>query len=212
MSYNLEEQDQIESLRDFWGRWGTPISSLALVVALAWAGYAGWQWWQVRQTTQASALFAQVSKELQAGDLHKAAPAWTDLQNKFPSSPYAQMGGLRMAKAYADAGQAAKAEDLLHWTSEHAESTSYRAMALLNLSALQVDAKQLQAALATVKQSPAPAFDALFATRRGDIEVLLGKPQEARKSYEDALQRLPTDSSYRQLVQIKLQSVGGLAS
>ncbi|MHB1667336.1 YfgM family protein [Thiomonas sp.] len=212
MSYNLEEQDQIESLRDFWSRWGTLISSLVLVVALAWAGYAGWQWWQVRQTTEASALFAQISKEIQAGDLQKAVPAWTDLQNKFSTSPYAQMGGLTMAKAYADAGKTADAEALLRWTSEHAESKSYRATALLNLSALQVDAKQLQAALATVKQSPAPAFDALFATRRGDIEALLGKPQEARKAYEDAMRLLPPNSSYRQLVQIKLQSVGGLAS
>ncbi len=212
MSYNLEEQDQIESLRDFWGRWGTPISSLVLVVALAWAGYAGWQWWQVRQTTQASALFAQINKELEGGDLQKAAPAWVDLQTKFSSSPYAQMGGLSMAKAYADAGSTAEAEALLRWTSEHAESNAYRATALLNLSALQVDAKQFDAALATVKQSPAPAFDALFATRRGDIEALLGKLQAARKSYEDAMRLLSPDSSYRQLVQIKLQSVGGLAS
>ncbi len=212
MSYNLEEQDQIENLRDFWSRWGTLISSLVLIVALAWASYAGWQWWQARQSTQASALFGQLNKEIAAGHLQQAAPVWADLQSKFADSPYAQMGGLAMAKAYADAGKTADAETLLHWTAEHGVSDSYRATAMLNLSALQVDAKQLPAALATVKQSPAPTFEALFATRRGDIYALLGKTQEARKAYEDAMKQLPPNSGYRQLVQLKLESVGGQAS
>jgi predicted negative regulator of RcsB-dependent stress response len=212
MSYNLEEQDQIENLRDFWSRWGTLISSLVLVAALAWAGYAGWQWWQARQSTQASALFGQVNKDIQAGNLQQAAPAWADLQSKFSSSLYAQMGGLAMAKAYADAGKASEAEATLRWTAEHGESESYRAVAMLNLAALQIDSKQFQAALATVKQAPAPSFEALFATRRGDIETLLGQPQAARKDYEAAMKQLPPSSGYRQLVQLKLESVGGQAS
>lgn len=212
MSYNLEEQDQIDNLRDFWGRWGTLISSIVLAAALAWAGYAGWQWWQARQATQTAALFDQISKEISAGSLGQAVPAWTDLQGKYPDSPYAQMGGLAMAKAYADAGKTAEAEAVLRWTAEHAQSTAYRATALLNLSALQVDAKQLQAALETVKQSPSGAFDALFATRRGDIYALLGQRKEARQSYEEAMKALPPDAGYRQLVQLKLDSVGGDAS
>ena len=69
MSYNLEEQDQIDNLRDFWNRWGTLISSIILAAGLAWAGYAGWQWWQARQATQTSALFDQINKEISAGNL-----------------------------------------------------------------------------------------------------------------------------------------------
>ena len=212
MSYNLEEQDQIDNLRDFWSRWGTLISSIVLAGGLAWAGYAGWQWWQARQATQTSALFDQINKEISAGDLQKAVPAWADLQGKHPDSPYAQMGGLAMAKAYADAGKIASAETALRWTAEHAQSQAYRATALLNLSALQVDAKQLQAALETVRQPPSPAFDALFAARRGDIYALLGQREQARKAYEHALKALPPDAGYRQLVQLKLDSVGGDAS
>jgi predicted negative regulator of RcsB-dependent stress response len=212
MSYNLEEQDQIDSLRDFWSRWGTLISALALAAALAWAGYSGWHWWQARQAAQASALFGQMTREIGASNLPNAAPAWAELQAHYADSPYAQMGGLAMAKAYDDAGKRSEAQAVLRWTAEHAQSQAYRAAALLNLSAIEVDAKALPAALQTVQQSPSPAFDALFATRRGDIYALMGQRDKARQAYEEAMKALPPNAGYRQLVQLKLDSVGGRAS
>ena len=212
MSYNLEEQDQIDSLRDFWSRWGTLISALVLAAGVAWAGYSGWHWWQARQAAQASALFSQMTREIGTSNLPNAAPAWAELQAHYADSPYAQMGGLAMAKAYDDAGKPSEAQAILRWTAEHAQSQSYRAAALLNLSAIEVDAKALPAALQTVQQSPSPAFDALFATRRGDIYALMGQRDKARQAYEDAMKALPPNAGYRQLVQLKLDSVGGRAS
>ena len=212
MSYNLQEQDQIDSLRDFWSRWGTLISALVLVAGVAWAGYSGWQWWQTRQAAQASALFDHVTQEISASNLPNAAAAWAELQGHYDDSPYAQMGGLAMAKAYDDAGKANEAQAVLRWTAKHARNPSYRAAALLNLSAIEVDAKALPTALQTVQKSPSPAFAALFATRRGDIYALMGQRDKARQAYAEAMTELPPNAGYRQLVQLKLDSVGGSAS
>jgi predicted negative regulator of RcsB-dependent stress response len=212
MSYNLEEQDQIALLRDLWERWGGLVSALALAAALAWAGYSVWNWRTAQQAGQASALYADIGHQLGNGNLDAARPAWEHLRDDFARTPYAGMGALALAKGYADRGQATAAQGVLEWAAQHAEPASFRAAALLNLSALQADAHQLPAALASVQTVPAPAFEGVFAVRRGDLHALIGQPAQARADYQRALQALPADSAYRSYVQIKLDSVGGDAS
>lgn len=212
MSYDLEEQDQIAQLRDFWERWGNLVTAVLLVAALAWAGWAGWQRWQLAQAGKAGALYAQLEAGLAQGRLQDAAPIADKLRHDYASSAYAGMGALAMARADAAAGQGAAAQELLSWAAAHAAPPAYRAAAMLDLAALQIDAGKYDAALATVAHAPVPAFDALFAARRGDVELARGDRARARDAYKQALLGLPPDSSYRAVVQIKLQSVGGLAS
>lgn len=211
MSYNLEEQDQIEQLRAFWQEWGTAISAVLLVAALAWAGWSGWHWWQRRQAAQASELYSQLSQRVAASDLKDAAPIWNRLRDGYASTAYAQMGALGLARAYADASQSQQAQAVLQWAADHGPVAAQRAAAMLNLAALQIDAHQYAAALQTLKQPPAQSFAALFLTRRGDVYAAQGQREQARKAYSEALSDLPPDAALRQLLQIKLDSVGGTA-
>lgn len=209
MSYNLEEQDQIDQLRAFWQQWGTAISALLLAAALAWAGWSGWHWWTHRRAAQASSLYSQLSQRIAASDLNDAAPIFGKLRQDYGSTVYAQMGALTLARAYDNAGQAAQALPVLGWAAAHGPVAAQRAAAMLNLAALQIDAHQYEAALATLKTPPAPAFEALFLTRRGDVYAAQGQREQARKAYEQALSRLAPDAALRQLLQIKIESVGG---
>lgn len=211
MSYDLEEQDQLALVREFWERWGNVVSSLLLAVAAAWAAWGGWQWWQGRQVMQAASLYAQLDGRVAADELKDADAIWARLRDSDGHGAYAQMGALRIARAHAAKGDVAPAESALHWAADHAQSTSYRAVAMLDLSALQADAKQVNQALATVASAPAPEFDGLFAARRGDLHALMGQRSQARDDYRKALVLLPPDSSYRGLLQRKLESVGGQA-
>ncbi len=209
MSYNLEEQDQIEQLRAFWQQWGTAISGLLLVAALAWAGWSGWHWWTTRRAAQASSLYTQLSQRIAASDLNDAAPIFGKLRQDYGSTVYAQMGALSLARAYDDSGRQTQALPLLEWAGSHGPVAAQRAAALLNLAALQIDARQYEAALHTLRTPPVPAFDALFLTRRGDVYAAQGERAQARKAYEQALSKLSPDAALRQLLQIKIESVGG---
>ena len=209
MSYNLEEQDQLAQLRDFWERWGTLLSLLIAVALLGVAGMRGWQWWQQRETVQASALYVQIGQRLDAGDFGGARAVYEELQQQFGSSVYAPMGAIELAKARAAHGDAAQARTLLQWTAAHAKDGAYRAAAQLALSALQLDAHQYDAALASVANSPDAAFDGLFSARRGDILAVQGKRDAARQAYAQALQQLPAGDGYRGVVERSLEAVGG---
>jgi predicted negative regulator of RcsB-dependent stress response len=212
MSYNFEEQEQIAQLRHFWERWGTQISAGVLAVALGFAGYYGWQWWQRNEGVKAAAVFEQVQVALQSNSPDKIQQAWTVMQSKAPASAYAGMAALSVAKALHDAGKNAEAITILQWAADHAEGKSERAVARLNLSALQIDAKQYAEADKTLAEVPEPTFAALFDLRRGDLAALQGQRDAARQAYEAALKALPAESSERAAVQQRLQAVGGGAA
>ncbi len=212
MSYNFEEQEQIAQMRHFWERWGTQISAGVLVVALGFAGYYGWQWWQRNEGAKAAVVFEQVQIALQSNSPDKISQAWATMQAKAPDSAYAGMAALSVAKALHDAGKNAEAVAALQWAAAHAEGASARAVARLNLSALQIDAKQYAEADKTLAEVPEPSFAPLFDMRRGDLAVLQGQRDAARGAYEAALKALPADSAERASVQRKLQSVGGGAA
>ena len=209
MSYNLEEQDQLAQLRDFWERWGTLLTLLMAAALLGLAGMRGWQWWQQRQSVKASALYVQIGQRLGAGDLGGASAVYGELQQHFDASVYAPMGALELAQASAARGDDAQARTLLQWTGAHAKDSAYRAAAELALSALQLDAHQYDAALASVKASPDAAFDGLFSARRGDILALQGQRDAARQAYAQALQQLHPGDGYRAVVERNLEAVGG---
>ncbi len=211
MSYNLEEQDQIEQLREFWQQWGTAISALLLVAALAWAGWSGWHWWLNRQAAQASALYAQLTQRVDAADTRDAAVIWNRLHDDYASTSYSQMGSLALARAYVNAGDTKQAQAVLQWAVGHGPVPAQRAAAMLNLAALQIDAHQYAAALSTLQSPPTAAFAPLFAERRGDVYAVQGQRAQARKAYQQALSELPPGAVLRQLLDIKLDSVGGAA-
>lgn len=212
MSYNFEEQEQIAQMRHFWERWGTLISAAVLAVALGFAGYYGWQWWQRNEGAKAAAVFEQVQAAIQSNSTDKIEQAWTVMQSKAPDSAYAGMAALAVAKSLHDAGKNAQAIDALKWASEHASGPSERAVARLNLSALQIDAMQYAEASKTLADVPEPSFTALFEVRRGDLAVLQGQREAARSAYEAALKALPADASERAAIQQRLQAVGGSAA
>ena len=53
-----------------------------------------------------------------------------------------------------------------------------------------------------------PAFDGLYADLKGDILATQNKRAEARAAYRIALEKSDPRSSYRQLVQVKLDAQG----
>ena len=62
MPLDLEEQEQLESLKHWWRDNGNVVTWIAIVVLLAVAGWFGWKNWQRKQAGEASVLYEQVQK------------------------------------------------------------------------------------------------------------------------------------------------------
>ncbi len=206
---DLEEQEQLDQLKHFWKKYGNLITWTAIVVFGGIAAWNGWQWWQGRQAAQASALFSEVDRAAQAGDLARVQRAFDDIKGQFGATTYAQQAGLLAARVSAEAGKTDEAKAALGWVADKASDPGYQAVARLRLAGLLADAKSYDEALKQLSSGMPKEFEALAADRRGDILQLQGKRAEARAEYAKALKGLEEGADYRRLVEVKLAALGG---
>ena len=85
-----------------------------------------------------------------------------------------------------------------------------RALARLRLAGVLLDQQRYDDGLKALDGAGVPpAFEALFADRRGDLYVAMKKPDDARKAYQTAIEKLsPQSGSLRSVVQLKLDALG----
>ncbi|MDH6151056.1 MULTISPECIES: YfgM family protein [Paraburkholderia] len=209
MSYH-DEQESIESLRAWWKQWGNATTWIVLVVLLAGASWNGWNFWQRRQAAEAAVLYDQVQQAAASGDKAQIARVAADMEDKFGRTAYAQMTALGAAKALYAAGDEAGAKAQLQWTIDHAKDDEFKQIAKLRMASLLLDDKAYDQGLALLVEPQSDAFKGVVADRRGDLLAAQGKRDDARAAYKLALDSLSnSDSSARQLIQFKLDALGG---
>lgn len=206
---DLEEQEQLASLKHFWSKYGTLISTVLIVVFGSIAAYNGWNLWQNRQAAQASALHAELERATQSGDPARIQRVFQDLREQFPGTTYAQQGGLMAAQALLEAGQGDGAQAALRWVIDKAGDEGYQVVARLRLAGLLGDAGKVDEALQLLAAKAPPAFEGLVADRRGDLLQVQGKKPEALAEYQKAWKAMEPRSDIRRLIEIKVAALGG---
>ena len=209
MSYH-DEQESLESVKAWWAKWGNTTTWVVLVALVIGAGYNGWNFWQRRQAAEASVLYDHLQQAVNANDQALVTRVATDMEDKFGGTGYAQMSALAAAKSLYMAGNTAGAKAQLQWAIDHAKDNEYKQIAKLRLALVLLDEKNYDAGLKLLADQPLDAFKGVIADRRGDLLAAQGKRDDARSAYQVALAALPeNDTSARQLIQFKLDALGG---
>lgn len=209
MSYH-DEQETLDNLKAWWASWGNAVTWVLLVILLALAGWSGWNYWQRRQTNEAAVLYEQLQQAAATNDVTHLRRIASDMEGSFKHTPYAQMSALAAAASLYNAGDLDGAKAQLQWVIDNGSDDSYKQIAALRLASVLLDQKSYQAGLALVSDKGSDAFAALRADRRGDLLAAEGKRDDARLAYQDALKQLASDdASTHQLIQLKLDALGG---
>jgi len=211
MAYDLEEQEQLASIKAFWSKYGNLLTWVLIVALAAYAAWSGWHIYQSRQAQQASQLYEEQQKAVQANDGAKVLRAASDIQDKFGSTAYAQMSGLVAAKQAFQANDGDGAKKQLQWVIDHGRDAEYRAIAAIRLAGILLDAKAYDDALKLLSGDFPVQFAGAVADRKADILVAQNKLEEARKAYQTALDKTDERNPARQLIQLKLDAIGGAA-
>ncbi|RYY91057.1 MAG: tetratricopeptide repeat protein [Comamonadaceae bacterium] len=205
---DLEEQEQLAELKHFWKTYGNLISWLLIAVFGAIAAMNGWQYWQRTQSAKASALYEEVERAVQAGDLQRAERGLADARERYGSAVFTQQAALLVAQAAVQKDKPDTAKAALAWVAEQASDDGYKAIARLRLASLLVEGKAYDEALKQLSGDLPASFAGLVADRRGDIYQLQGKKAEAKAEYGKAYQALDGQSEYRRLLEVKLTALG----
>lgn len=211
MAYDLEEQEKLDAIKAWWGRYGTLVLTLAAVVAVAAAGWSGWKTYQNYRSNQAMGYFEALEDAARLGGADSAArikAAAETLRKDYPSTGYAARGALIAAQALAEQKDIDGARQQLEWLAAQASQPALQPVARLRLAGLLLDQKQYDQALAQLANPPA-AFEGLYADRRGDILAAQGKKDEAGAAWRSALAALDGGSSLKQIIQLKLDALSG---
>ncbi len=205
---DLQEQEQLDSLKAFWKQYGNLLTWAVIAALAAYAGWNGWSYWQRDQGFKAGALYDELDRAATAGDAEKAQRVMADLQTRFPKTSFAEQGTLLAARVQFDKGQLDAARASLAWVADKGVQEEARTIARLRLAALLSAEKKHDEALAVLDAAKAAGFEALVADRRGDVLLAQGKPAEARTAYQAAWAGMEATLDYRRVVEAKLTALG----
>ena len=208
MTFDLEEQEKIDALKDWWKRYGTTLILAVLVVSASVAAIQGWRLYQYKQTEQAATLYGNLQNLKPQNDAKKIREIAGAIIDKYPKTSYAPRAALIAAHANYAANDAKSAKAQLQWVIEHTKELALKQIASLRLAGVLLDEKNYADALKLLDKPVDPAFAGLTADLRGDVLAAQGKRVEARAVYQTALDKTDQKSVYRKFVQMKLDALG----
>jgi predicted negative regulator of RcsB-dependent stress response len=212
--YDLEEQEQIDSIKTWWKMYGNLVSGVILAGSLAVISWQGWNWYQRTQAAQASAIYGVLEQAVAARDAQRVKAAAGELAEKFGGTSYAALGALVAARQSFEAGDLKTAKAQLSWAADKGKD-EIKDLARLRLAAVLLDEKAYDEALKQLESAHAAAFAARFLELKGDVLAAQGKKPEARTAYKGALDKGEVHEGRggagRELLRQKLENLGEAA-
>ena len=208
MAYDLEEQEQLATIKAWWNQYGNVVTLAATAALLTVAAHQGWRYYRHTQAAGAVALYEQLERAERGAEHKKVRDIAAQIVGRYGSTAYAVIAALRSAKAAFSSGDLTAAKEQLHWALDHARDDEVKDMARLRLAGVLLDEKNYAEALVLVEVKPVESMTGLYADLKGDILSGQGRIAEARGAYQLALDRSESGSTYRATIQLKMDALG----
>ena len=187
MAYSIEEEQEINQLKDWWKENG---KTIIVAFILGVGGMFGWRYWQAHQAeqiAQASAQYDALIYSAQQDDQAKKANIEQFVQANSKTA-YAVFALLDEAKKATEKQDFAAAEVNLNQALTQSQDEVLMSIVALRLSAVQFQLGQLDNALTTLNQVKGESFNARKAILTGDIQIAKGNKVAAKNSFDQAQQ------------------------
>lgn len=213
----LSDEEQLNSLKNNTKKYSSTVISGVLIALIA---YSGWTYWQNKQQGEAQLQTAKVQQLMdQAATVDvKDDNAWNSLTKtadeivkNYPDSVQAIQTQLMLAKLAFERNDYATAEKaLMKVENAKVDDQGLIHVVKLRLAYSQLAQDKFDAALKSLSAVTDPAFKATADEARGDVYVAKNDIENAKKAYMSAWDGLLERQQERQILQIKLESVGVL--
>lgn len=186
----LTDQQQAARVRG-WVREYAPAAIVAVVIGFGgYFGYTQWQAQQERRAAVVSDLYEEFRDALENDGQDAASELLERMAANFEGSGYVDHARLLLARAYVDSIRPSLAEEELKSVIETTGNGDLRQLARLRLARVYLYMERPEDGLAALAgEAVSPAWEQLTADMRGDLHQALGRIEEARTAYQEALDR-----------------------
>ena len=207
MALDLEEQEQVDELKALWKKYGAYITRGVIALFVLYGLFQGWVYYQMKQSQGASELYQSivVLDEKNTKDILEKSQKLLD---DYSGTPYAGRAAILFAKASYLEGNKDKAKEKLDWATSHAKESATESIALIQLGQILVEEKKYEDALKRVNDVDNEGYLGLANDLKGDALNAMGKKEEAKKAYQEALKQFGPKDPYAKFTQEKLESLG----
>lgn len=204
----LDEHEQGELVQK-WLR----ENALSIVIGVALGllfvfGYMQWGAHRVAHRLDAATQYDVFSSDLEKKDNDAAKALAAKLASDYGDTPYAVLASMRVADAAAARGDHDGAHAALESAYQHAGNDALKTLSGLYLARAELAQKKPQEALDLIDKLPAAGYTALRDELRGDALVALGRRDEARSAYTNALTNLDANAPNHAFIEMKLSDLG----
>ena len=189
METYLTEEERLEALQRWWKE---NKSSVFGGLLLGLAIIAGWKMWQGNQQAtaeQASAVYQQLTRAVEAKQSESAVKLSERLIQQYPSTTYAEYARLFLAKLKVDANDLHGARKMLEAELAQSHDDVLKSLARLRLGHVMLAQGEVEPALKMLESSTDKTvgkFAGLYEELRGDLLTAAQRPKDARTAYERA--------------------------
>jgi len=207
----LDEHEQGELVRK-WLRANALSIAIGIGIGLLLIfGYKQWQVREARTNGEAAMQFAAFTEALDAKRDEDALRLAGILRTDYAKSSYAVFAALRQAEIEAGKGELDKADAELDWAAKAASEPALKSLVALRKARISLAKGNAEVALGQLDQVAKGDFAALASELRGDTLASLGRTEDARAAYADALSKLDPQSPNRSFVEMKLNDLPAAA-
>ena len=220
MAEHLTDEEQLESLKKWWRKYGTITIA---VVALSVGGYFGSIFYKEKQQNEAEAasvLFQQMieitsatpSQTLDEVEYQAAEKLAAQLKNSFGDSQYSRYAALLMARLSVEKNDLDAAAETLNWVLDDADE-GLGLIVNLRLARVEASRGNIDLALSMTSDIDAKTMTSAYSEAQGDFYMLKEDRLSAYKLYLQALaQSVEHDSPHIKLLKLKLNQVTPVAA
>jgi predicted negative regulator of RcsB-dependent stress response len=186
MSVYMTEDEQLESIKKWWKRYGTVISVCLSIILLSVVGYRYLHWHQEKMKQQASVTYEKMMNEFSNENTKAVRSYANDLIKNHTASVYADVAHMTLAKLYLSKDKFDRAKEELQVVVTNSKINTLKQTARIRIArilAAQNAYSQAFEVLSTVDDSIyLPVINEL----KGDMYASQKKYQDAISSYRVA--------------------------
>ncbi|MDR3502539.1 MAG: tetratricopeptide repeat protein [Legionella sp.] len=207
MSVYMTEEEQLESIKKWWKRYGNIVSVIISVILFSIAGYRYFTWHQDKLTQQASIAYEQMMIALSNNNTKAVKSFANELIKDHSKSVYADAAHMTLAKVYVSKSKLDQAQSELRMVADNSKLRTLKQIAKIRLARILAANKSYANALSELSKVEDATYLPVINELKGDIYGATGKYEEAMNSYKQAMDEVKVNGMGNLFLEMKTNEI-----